>query len=422
MTMGPILETPRLPVPPGDPERLQDLGNALGALAEVMDGISDGYREAAQSSDAGLWEGLAGQAFRIRVAETRRAVDIAGEQFRNGAAALRTFADALHTAQGRVRIAQADAVQAAEYGAFAKSRLDLLTSQGDVISPARIRLREEIDRAADDLRRAQGNADSAMQDLHGAVLRFVGALAYAKDAAQALPPVPAGVTPTESVTQFLQRQAGDVFNPFKADDDQSSQRMGRAVFDLAAGATLGPVEHFHTIAKDHWVITQPGTVTPKFVRGHYRTTPNGGRIWIGPYVRVHKTPPKVINDVAKRFKSARIAGWATPIGGVISGTSAAYDQMLNDSERPDLDGGDRVSRMIGAGFVRGATSTAGSFVVGNAGRGIGIFIGGLGAAPTGPGVGAGVLIGGTIGGTLGSIYGGSVGDALGKKLTGLMIK
>lgn len=113
------------------------------------------------------------------------------------------------------------------------------------------------------------------------------------------------------------------------------------------------------------------------------------------------------NRVPRPFAAGAAGAWGVagkvlgPLGGVVSGAVAAYDQWQNDADNEELGDVERVTRTA----VVGGTVAAGA--IGGAMLGAAI-----GSAVPGVGTVVGGLIGGVIGGVAGSSLGAAVGDVL----------
>jgi hypothetical protein len=133
-----------------------------------------------------------------------------------------------------------------------------------------------------------------------------------------------------------------------------------------------------------------------YVRGHWRRTPSGGRIWINPSWR--STP----GDVASRARWTTFGRWAGRAGAVVAVGTSALNQWALDSGRTDLTTTERVGRSAWRGGVTGGAivlGTQGGFAAGAA-IGTAIF------------PGAGTVVGGVVGGVIGGAIGAGAGDKI----------
>lgn len=177
-------------------------------------------------------------------------------------------------------------------------------------------------------------------------------------------------------------------------------------------------------------------------RGHYRTLPNGNRIWIDSrfvarsgqaatqaarldlYGRAQdgfrSTSQRAVDAsraaqphsaAASRFNTA--ARWGGRASTVLTAGTSAWDQWSQDAGRNDLATDERVARAA----TRSATTTAGAAAGAWAGAKGGALAGAaIGSIFPGPGTAigavAGGIIGGVAGGFIGSEVGGRVADAV----------
>lgn len=199
----------------------------------------------------------------------------------------------------------------------------------------------------------------------------------------------------------------------------SGYEQGRMGSALATGVALGTYRQYADLAAQQWMRHTPGHWTDgTFVRGHWRSTPSGGRTWVRPHSRGREwVPGRVEPDTVTRAKYARYSRYARRGGHVLAVGSATVDQIVNDWDDPDLGAAQRTGRAVAAGGIVGGTSIAG-------GMG-GVKVGALGGAKVGalfgsviPGAGtaAGAVVGGAIGAVVGGVVGSGVGAAAGEKV------
>jgi hypothetical protein len=136
------------------------------------------------------------------------------------------------------------------------------------------------------------------------------------------------------------------------------------------------------------------------VRGHWRGTPNGGRIWIEPYWRMK---PGLGSNPAARAAQARwsAAGKWIGRGGVVLAAGTSFlDQWTRDAGRTDVGTGERVARSATRGAIVGGAAWGGAALGAKGGALAGAAIGS--AIPV-LGTAAGAVVGGVVGGIVGGV-------------------
>ena len=146
------------------------------------------------------------------------------------------------------------------------------------------------------------------------------------------------------------------------------------------------------------------------VRGHWRTTPGGGRVWVAPHMRSSGPVSPYLRGNATTGRWTTAGGIAGPLGTIFSGVAGGIDQFGEDEDRGGLSTTDRVGRTAGAAAGSAGLSLGGGLA--------GASLGGRGGAALGATVGSafpviGTAVGGAVGGTIGAIGGGVIGSGAG---------
>jgi hypothetical protein len=406
-----------LDVPAGDPAELRDVARFLRAAAAALEDVTT--RVATAASAVGVcWTGPASYFFKVRVGQTVRAIRTAPASCGNAAAALERLASDLEDTRRRALAAEADAVAARQRRDAALYELTAMGSTAFLDPVTHQTLRNRLDDAHRDLAIAKSHGERAQQDSIEAGRRAAAALNQLADAVE-VPPPPADpdVRPSETTKQWWHRQLGDIlvdpvstlFRP-----QEEPRKRVQVAFDVYTGGAGGLIEgvnrhsgYLFQSVRDVRVI--PG---PVVVRRFWLEQPGqlplatqmeteqklGYKVTLGPDSQAGET-------MAKVAKYAKYGGWT------LSGGTAALDQWLDDRERHDLSGGQKISRMA----MSMVTVGAGSAIGGSLGFEIG-FSGGMIVGSIFPG--PGTVIGGIGGGVAGTIYGASIGQAIGDKLKG----
>ena len=261
-------------IPAGDPQILRAAAGRLSAAAAAMDGVAANLGASAEAACGGRrWVGPASVAFHRHVQETREAVRTGSGAFHDAATALTRLAGELQAAQEEARRAQLVAVAAS--GAIGSASRDLaaLATSAEPDPLARSRLQRTLDDASAELTGAQAAIAHAAERARVAG-RSAAAALQAATAAATVPRSPERAGACETTTQWLRRQAGDVFldslNPFAPEHD--AYQRGRIYSDWTSGLLIGSYTGFHRYAAKNWVRYEHGfwAREPHMVRGHWR--------------------------------------------------------------------------------------------------------------------------------------------------------
>jgi RHS repeat-associated protein len=156
------------------------------------------------------------------------------------------------------------------------------------------------------------------------------------------------------------------------------------------------------------------------VRGHWRTTPSGRRVWIAPTYRSGGWVSSYLrgNPTTQAWRRAgRLAG---PLGTIFSGIAGGADQYAEDFDNRKLSTSDRVGRTAGAAAGSAGLSWAGAEAGGALGLRGGTALGAaIGSVVPGVGTGIGGAVGGTVGAVGGAVVGSGAGSLVADKLSGV---
>ena len=126
------------------------------------------------------------------------------------------------------------------------------------------------------------------------------------------------------------------------------------------------------------------------------------------------------NQSAARSRWALVGKWSGPIGGLAVGGSAGLEQYNEDSNRTDLNNGQKVARTTSNALASGGEAVAGAWAGAEAGAGAGTAVGaGIGAFFFVAGAVPSAAFGGAVGGIGGGIGGSAIGGKIGDGIAGL---
>jgi uncharacterized protein YukE len=352
----------------GEPAQCRSAATDVEGLTRALSSAGDDVTSVGSRSKP-AWTGMAGEAFRGRLADLDGDLDELRSRTQKASRALDVFATRLTDVKHQMASVRSMAVGGG------------LTVTGDVVQPPTT---------------PTGPVAPAAATHHDALVRtYNRAFDLAEDARRA------ELTAHHDLQQAMEDVTADGF----VDDLLEKLGLiptGSAVAQVGGwaanlGLTLGGIG-------TAWMTRMRlGEFAPYI--GRHAADPGGALARLGR--AADHGSWKVLPGEAGRYETMESLGkWGNRAGGVVTGALSGWEQWQADSDNPALDTSERVGRAATKGAATGLGAWGGAVAGGEIGGAIGTFI-----CP-----GAGTVVGGAIGGIVGGIAGSELGGMAGDYL------